>query len=71
MSENVLRNALNVIKGIVTQHTEKSGICTLQPDEVQRIHRMVSEIRDLKLSMTPIKVKKNSDGVLRYSNSKS
>lgn len=71
MSENVLRNALNVIKGIVTQHTDKSGVCTLQPGEVERIHRMVGEIRDLKLSMTPIKVKKNADGMLRYSNSRS
>lgn len=70
MSENVLRNALNVIKGIVVQHTDKSGVCTLQSGEVERIHRMVGEIRDLKLSMTPIKVKKNADGMLRYSNSR-
>jgi len=67
MSENVLRNALNVIKGLIVQNTNKSGVCTLQPDEVDRIQRMVSEIRDLKLSMTPIKIRKNSDGVLRYS----
>ena len=71
MSENILRNALNVIKGIIVQSTNKDGIATLSPDEVSRIHRMVNEIRDLKLSMTPIKVKKNADGMLRYSNSRS